>query len=159
MVYLLSIIMLVVLDQLIKYWAVNSLQSSGPIEIWKNVFHFSYVENRGAAFGIMQNKQFIFIIITIAVLIAIAYYWRKIPNNRFMQIYKWCLVLIVGGAIGNLIDRVFLGFVVDMFYFVLIDFPVFNLADICVVVGTIIFSGVMLLEDFKTSKKDALVGE
>ncbi len=150
MAYAIPVVVLVLLDQWIKQWAINVLSVSGDIPIWEGVFHLSYVENRGAAFGMLQNRQWLFIVITLAVLIAIAIYWRSIPKN----IYKVALVLIISGAIGNLIDRVTLGFVVDMFYFVLIDFPVFNLADICVVVGTVIFCAVMILEDIFKPKEE-----
>ncbi|OOB77544.1 MAG: signal peptidase II [Epulopiscium sp. Nuni2H_MBin001] len=150
MAYALPIVILVALDQLIKKWAVTVLSVSGDIPLWPGVFHFSYVENRGAAFGMLQNRQWLFVIITISVLVGIVVYWNHVPKN----IYKIALILVISGAVGNLLDRVYLGFVVDMFYFVLIDFPVFNLADVCVVVGTVICCAVMILEDIFKPKED-----
>ncbi|OOB77601.1 MAG: signal peptidase II [Epulopiscium sp. Nuni2H_MBin003] len=148
-------IVLVGIDQISKNWASVTLKQVQEIEIWPQVFHLAYVENRGAAFGMMQNMQWFFIIVTIVVIGAILVYWRKIPDTKTQKIYKVSLTLIMSGAIGNLIDRVFLGYVVDMFYFILIDFPVFNVADICVVTGTIIFMIVMILEDLP--KKDKAI--
>ncbi|OON99603.1 MAG: signal peptidase II [Epulopiscium sp. Nele67-Bin004] len=152
MIYLL-IILLVGLDQWTKYWALTELKFRDDIVLWENVFHLKYVENRGAAFGMMQDRQVLFIVITAIVLITIVRYWRHIPKNVFGRIYKISLILIVSGALGNLIDRALLGYVVDLFYFVLIDFPVFNVADICVVAGTIIFCITMILEEIQQKKQ------
>ncbi|ONI46933.1 signal peptidase II [Epulopiscium sp. SCG-B10WGA-EpuloA2] len=149
-------IALIILDQIVKRWAVTTLKGANDIEFIKEVFHFAYVENRGAAFGILQNRQWLFVIITVVVIIIIICYWRKIPKTKIGTFYKFSLMLIISGAIGNLIDRVYLGYVVDMFYFVLIDFPVFNVADICVVTGTIFFAGTLIIEDINIAKKNKL---
>lgn len=146
---ILAVAVLLGIDQLTKYWAANVLAVQGDVMLWPNVFHFSYVENRGAAFGMMQNKQWFFISVTIIVLIFILWYWRNIPNNKWGYWMKFALVLIISGAIGNLIDRVMLGYVVDFLYFILIDFPVFNVADICVVVGVIILMPILLFGEIE----------
>ncbi|ONI46505.1 signal peptidase II [Candidatus Epulonipiscium fishelsonii] len=143
---------LVILDQIVKFWTVNVLKVNGPIKVWPDVFHLTYVENRGAAFGMLQNRQWLFVVITIIVLIAIIIYWRHIPNDKIGKWTKIALLFTISGAIGNLIDRVRLGFVVDMFYFKLIDFPVFNVADVCVVTGTILLIPLMLLSEDKKSE-------
>jgi signal peptidase II len=132
------LILLVGLDQVTKYLAIVYLKSDGPIPIIKNVFELSYVENRGAAFGIMQNKGLFFVITTFIILAFILYYYRKIPKGQKYNLLRWTLLVIVAGAIGNLIDRLYLGYVVDFFYFKLINFPVFNVADIYVTVGAIL---------------------
>ncbi|WP_010167502.1 signal peptidase II [Candidatus Epulonipiscium viviparus] len=149
-------IILIVADQLVKRWAVNTLQGAADIPIIQDVFHFAYVENRGAAFGMFQDRQWFFIIITIIVLGGILFYWPRIPHTKLGTFYKISLTLIISGAIGNLIDRVFLGYVVDMFYFILIDFPVFNIADVCVVTGTIFLAGGLMLEDFFAAHKNKI---
>ncbi|OON97068.1 MAG: signal peptidase II [Epulopiscium sp. Nele67-Bin005] len=156
MKYIIPIIIagLIALDQGIKYWAVNNLQLAGQIKIWPDVFHLAYVENRGAAFGIMQNRQTLFIIITLAVLGGILWQWKQIPDNKSGKAMKIALILIVSGAIGNLIDRIILGYVVDMFYFVLIDFPVFNVADICVVCGTILLMPILIFGDIEPAEEE-----
>jgi signal peptidase II len=113
-----------------------------------NVFHLTYVENRGAAFGILQNRQWFFILITFIVLAVVIFYIynKKDKLNNFLLI---ALAMIVGGAIGNLIDRMIRGFVVDFFDFTLINFAVFNIADCFVVVGTILLAIYIIFESKK----------
>lgn len=144
--------LLVGLDQFVKYLAVTYLQGAPAIRLWPNVFHLTYVENRGAAFGMMQGKQMFFVVITLIVLLGIFWYWKQIPNNNTGKWMKVALVLIVSGALGNLIDRIVLDYVVDMFYFILIDFPVFNVADICVVVGVCLMFPVILFGDVENEQ-------
>ncbi len=126
---------LIILDQLSKLWAVATLGNGRDILLWTNVFHLTYIENRGAAFGMLQGKQWFLISMTILVLIMIIIYFRKIPSTKSGSFMKLSFTLIISGAIGNLIDRISLGYVRDFLYFRLIDFPVFNLADILVVCG------------------------
>ncbi|MDA3732566.1 signal peptidase II [Niameybacter massiliensis] len=151
-----SIALLVLLDQITKIWTVNHFQNTGAenIVLWPGVLELTYVENRGAAFGMMQGKVWLFVLITAAVLGVILWYWRSIPENKSGVWMKIALVLVVSGAIGNLIDRVFIHYVRDMIYFSLIDFPVFNVADMCVVGGVILLFPILLfgeleLEDTK----------
>lgn len=133
MLALLSILIMILLDQLVKYWTVSSLKPVGSIPILQNVFHLTYVENRGAAFSILQGQKIFFVAITILVLAVIFIAFRREWIMHFTG--KCALILVAGGAIGNFIDRLFRGFVVDMFDFCLINFPVFNVADIFVVCG------------------------
>lgn len=133
--YILIIIALIVIDQASKYLALNNLVHIGSIPIINNVFHLTYVENRGAAFGMFQNNQIIFIIVALVASIVGLYYIYKKKLNLLGNI---AVTLIISGAIGNLIDRVRLGFVVDYFDFRFIWDYVFNVADIFVVVGTIL---------------------
>lgn len=126
-------------DQAVKQLAVLHLKEQPPAVIWTGVFELTYVENRGAAFGILQNQQWLFSILTIGMIVGLTYvYFRLGPEKKF-RLTKICSMVVLAGAIGNLIDRVFRGFVVDMFYFKLIDFPVFNVADCYVVVCGILF--------------------
>lgn len=133
-------IIILVIDLATKYWAYNYLQDVGSIPVIENIFHLTYVENRGAAFGILQDQRWIFIVATVATLIFILWYLRQMDPE--IRILKIGLNLILVGAIGNLIDRVYLGFVVDF-----IDFriwPVWNVADMAIVVGTIITIGIII---------------
>lgn len=133
-------IIILVIDLATKYWAYNYLQEVGSIPVIENIFHLTYVENRGAAFGILQDQRWIFIVATVATLIFILWYLRQMDPE--IRILKIGLNLILVGAIGNLIDRVYLGFVVDF-----IDFriwPVWNVADMAIVVGTIITIGIII---------------
>ncbi|MGL5715657.1 MAG: signal peptidase II [Paraclostridium sp.] len=147
MVYILIIIALIVIDQISKYLALNHLAEIGSIPIIENVFHLTYVENRGAAFGMFQNSQTIFIIVAIGASIVGLYY---LYNKKLNLLGSSAILLIISGAIGNLIDRVRLGFVVDYFDFRFIWDYVFNIADIFVVVGTILLCiYIILFEDDK----------
>ena len=136
MTIILAFIMMAVMiaaDQLIKIWAVDSLTKIDTIPLIQDVLHFTYVENRGAAFGIMQGKVNILLIVTgvfLAVML-VAVLTKKIQGNFRI----WSFSLVIAGGIGNLIDRAYRGFVVDYIDFRLINFPVFNLADCCVCVG------------------------
>ncbi|WP_069997603.1 signal peptidase II [Cellulosilyticum sp. I15G10I2] len=141
---------LVILDQLSKLWAVAALGQGRDILLWKNIFHLTYIENRGAAFGMLQGKQWFLISMTILVLIAIIIYFRKIPSTPSGKWMKLSFVLIISGAIGNLIDRISLSYVRDFLYFRLIDFPVFNVADIFVVVGVGILLVVIIFGEIDT---------
>lgn len=133
--YEVIVAILIGLDQIIKYWALNYLQVVESIPVINNIFNLTYVENRGAAFGMLQNNQTIFIIVAaIASCYGIYYLHTKKMNN----IGKIGIILVISGAIGNLIDRVRLGFVVDYLDFHIIWNYVFNLADCFVVVGTIL---------------------
>ncbi len=139
-------------DMVVKYLAVNFLQPLGSVSLIDGVFSLTYLENRGAAFGILQNKQYFFIAFTAVVLILIIVYLAvKRPKSIFMWV---SLALVCGGALGNLIDRVRLGYVVDLFYFEPINFPVFNVADICVCVGAALAVILILLDKENGNKKD-----
>lgn len=134
MLYELIIILLIGIDQLSKVWALKSLKEIGSVPIIQNVFHLTYVENRGAAFGMLQNNQTIFIIVALAASVFGLYY---LHTKKVNILGKTGIILIISGAIGNLIDRVRLGFVVDYFDFRFIWEYVFNVADVFVVLGTI----------------------
>lgn len=135
MLYEWIILLLIGIDQLSKIWALNSLKEIGSISIIENVFHLTYVENRGAAFGMFQNNQIIFILVAILASIFGIYY---LHTKKVNLLGKASIILLISGAIGNLIDRLRLGFVVDYFDFRFIWEYVFNIADIFVVVGTIL---------------------
>ena len=125
-------------DQLTKTLAVDHLKGQDPFILINNVFQFEYLENHGAAFGILQNKQIFFFIIVLIISVFIIWFYLHVPMTKKLLPLRICAVFIFSGAIGNFIDRLKLGYVVDFFYFKLIDFPVFNVADIYVTVGTFI---------------------
>lgn len=138
------IISVIILDQLSKILALKYLVAVRDIPIIEDIFHLTYVENRGAAFGLFQNQQAFFLITTLLVL---AFIWFYANNNRFNRIMIIGLSLVTGGAIGNLIDRIRLGFVVDYFNIAMINFPVFNIADSAVVIGAFLVSFYILKYD------------
>lgn len=141
---LFTCLILVFFDQLTKYIAYDRLRHKQSVSILKNWFVLEYVENRGAAFGILQNRQIVFIVGAVAVICVALYMYTRIPSVKKMIPLRVCAVLIISGAVGNLYDRIIRRFVVDFFYFKLIDFPVFNVADCYVVVGCFLFAFLIL---------------
>lgn len=126
-------ILAVALDQWTKRLAFDHLRVNGPIVLWRGVFELLYSENRGAAFGILQGKHTFFFLVAAAVLIVVLLFLAKLPaRKRYLPLFG-CMVLLASGAVGNMIDRAARGYVVDFFYFKLIDFPIFNVADCYVV--------------------------
>ena len=126
-------------DQLTKYLAVLFLKNAQPFTVIDGVFEFHYLENRGAAFGLMQNRQFVFVIGAAAIFIIFAYLYGKLPHEKKYYPLRICAVLLCAGAVGNMIDRLRLNYVIDFLYFKLIDFPIFNVADCYVVISCISF--------------------
>ena len=145
------IAILIGLDQVIKHWALNSLKDMETVPVIKNIFNLTYVENRGAAFGLFENNQMIFVVVALIASIAGLYMLHSKKINS--KICKFSIVLIIAGALGNLIDRVRLDFVVDYFDFVFIWNYVFNLADCFIVVGTILLCVYVVLFDSNTKKQ------
>jgi signal peptidase II len=136
---IICIISVVVLDQITKYIAVEYLQPIGSVPVIEDVFHFTYVKNSGAAFGMLKDHRWIFMIISAFIIVLVFYLIFKY-KRQFHPLMLVGLSFTVGGGIGNMIDRVIKEYVVDFLDFTLIDFPVFNVADIfvCVGVGLII---------------------
>lgn len=129
----------VALDQWTKLLATVHLKGSDDIILIPGVFQLQYLENRGMAFGMMQGGYWILSAITVVIMAAILYVLAKIPRSARYLPLKACAFLIFAGSVGNLIDRVTNQFVVDFFYFSLIDFPVFNVADIYVTCAAFAF--------------------
>lgn len=143
----------VLLDQFTKALAITHLKDQKPFIIMKDIFQLEYLENRGAAFGLFQNQRIFFFISVIVICVVVIWFYLHVPMERRFFPLRACAMLIVAGALGNCIDRVRLNYVVDFLYFKLIDFPVFNVADIYVTVST--FALVILIffyykeEDFE----------
>ena len=137
---ILLILFLVLLDQGTKYLAIRYLRGSSGISLIDNVLNLRYLENRGMAFGLLQNKILFLVLTCIVFFVAIIYLFIKAPATVYYRPLLYTAAIVFAGAMGNFIDRVFRGYVVDFIYFSLIDFPVFNVADIYVVC-----SGVLLI--------------
>ncbi len=150
---ILIILFVNIIDRLTKIWATKNLMGGNDFVIVKNIFSLSYLENRGAAWGIFQGKVNFLLIMTIVVVIGIIFYLVKYrPKSKVMRIG---LSLIIGGALGNMYDRAIYKFVVDFFYFHYKDvysFPTFNFADMCVVVGTLLLVLCLIKDDIKDDK-------
>ncbi len=141
----------VMLDLLSKWLVVRFLKPIDDYPLWDGVFHFNYHENRGAAFGMMQNSRWIFLTISsIAIVLMLIYLFSGISKNKLSNI---SIALIVAGGVGNMVDRLALGYVIDFLYFKLIDFAIFNVADsfVCVGAGLLILS--LILDIIKEERE------
>lgn len=139
------IAVIVGLDQWTKYLTVEHIKPIGTLPIIPDVFHLTYVENRGAAFSILQGKRLFFVLLTLAVVaVILVLLYRKAKGEPLLRV---SLIMIAGGAIGNLIDRLVLGYVVDMVDLRIINYAIFNVADCFVVVGTILLAVYILFFD------------
>lgn len=155
MILIFAIILGIVgLDQLTKALAVIYLQGEPSFPLWQDVLHFTFVKNPGAAFGMLSNARWVFMILSTVAIVGILFYLIKFrPKNKWLTV---SLAMIVGGGIGNMIDRVLLGYVVDFIDFTLIDFAVFNVADSFVTVGAgilIVYLICDIVRDYKKNKK------
>ena len=127
---------LILLDLQTKAAAVRALQGKPPIILVNGVLELLYVQNTGAAFSLLENAQWLFILIAVAAVLLISVFLIRLPKTKRYQPLHILLTFISAGAVGNLIDRIQLGYVRDFIYFSIIDFPVFNVADIYVTVST-----------------------
>lgn len=132
LLFLVSTAVLVAFDQWTKNLAVEHLKGQEDISLIPGVLCLHYLENRGAAFGIFQDQRTFLLILTAIILICVCYVLWRIPSDKKYNLLKLLCIMITAGGIGNLIDRVRLNYVVDFIYFSLIDFPIFNVADIYV---------------------------
>lgn len=133
-----GIFIIAILDQAAKLFAAGLLPSVKTIPLIEDVFHLTYVENTGAGFGVFANHTWLLTVMTLLIIIfVVSYVVVKRPKNRVLIT---ALSFMMGGAVGNMIDRIRLGYVIDFFDFTLIDFPVFNVADCFITVGAVIFA-------------------
>ncbi|MBQ4284509.1 MAG: signal peptidase II [Lachnospira sp.] len=150
-VLLVSAVILVAIDQVTKIISVNSLKDKAPFVIIEGVFEFYYLENTGTAWGLFAGARYIFLILTVIILAVIVYIVLKMPYNKKYMPLHIVIILIASGAVGNFIDRLCLGYVRDFIYFKLIDFPIFNVADIYVTVSMFAMAFLIL---FKYDEED-----
>ena len=155
---LFCILFCVFLDQMTKFLAVWHLKNAPAISIIPDVFELYYLENHGAAFGILQGQKTFFIIMTTLALIILIYLFIRIPDKKHYFYIRLILVLLISGAIGNFIDRCAHDYVIDFFYFKLIDFPVFNVADIYVTMAAV-FLILVFTFYYKEEDIDAIIGQ
>lgn len=152
--YIVLSIAVLIIDIMTKLVAELHLKSVDTIPLWKNVFHLTYVENQGIAFGMFSDARWFFVIVSVLVLVVLAILYNKITfRTRWMKIGT---ALVYGGAIGNLVERLAKGYVVDFFDFRLIHFPVFNVADIAICVGAVMLVIHFLISDREEAKAKAL---
>lgn len=157
MIFLFTQLILLGFDQWTKYLAILHLKDQESISLISGIFQLHYLENTGAAFGMLSGMQWIFVFIALAVMILVAYVYFKIPWDKKYGYLRITGLFISSGAIGNVLDRIFRNYVVDFFYFELIDFPVFNVADIYITVGTIVLA-ILILFYYQEEELEGILG-
>lgn len=158
LLFFLISILLIVLDQLSKWWIVQHMELYQSITVISDFFYITSHRNRGAAFGILQEQRWFFIVVTICVVIAIIVFMVKMKKETILT--KIALSFVLGGAVGNMIDRIQTGEVIDFFHFQFgsYHFPIFNVADSAICVGVVLFLIANLL-DYKKEQYDTSVGD
>ncbi|MBR3894275.1 MAG: signal peptidase II [Clostridia bacterium] len=161
MILLIAIIVgIVALDQLTKAFAVIYLEGEASFPLWQDVLHFTYARNEGAAFGMLSDQRWVFMIFsTVAILVLLGVLFFRAPKSRYVQI---TLAMVAAGGIGNMIDRIALGYVIDFIDFTLIDFAIFNVADSFVTVGAFMLMGYLIwdiIHEAKTEKEKVRAAE
>ena len=154
MFYYVIALLVIALDQLTKWMIVKKMEYGESIEIIENLLYITSHRNRGAAWGILQGQMWFFYLITVVVVIAIVYYIQKMAKTS--RLLGTSLALMLGGAIGNLIDRVFRQEVVDFVhtYIFSYSFPVFNIADASLTIGVVLLVIHMFLEEKNAKEID-----
>ncbi len=140
-IYALTIVAGILLDQITKILASNFLKPIYDVPLIKDVFHLTYTENRGAAFGMLSENRWVFMTFSSVMIIAMCVY-LFFPKKNPRPLFGIAMAIVISGGIGNMIDRIASGFVVDFLYFKLINFAIFNVADVFVCVG----AGLMVLD-------------
>ncbi|MCR5650625.1 MAG: signal peptidase II [Lachnospiraceae bacterium] len=146
-------VLLFFIDRLSKIWACDTLRGKDAFVLVPGVFEFSYLENYGAAFGILQNFRIFFIVMGVAFLLIMMFFLLKLPPTKKYRLLRICFVFMAAGAAGNLYDRIFFNYVIDFIYFSYINFPVFNVADCYVTVSTAVLI-ILLLFVFREEDLD-----
>lgn len=159
-VLLVVTVILVAFDQWIKHLCVTHLKGHEPIILIRGVLEFTYLENHGAAFSMLQGQQWFFWILTVVFIGVAVWFYIRVPKNSYYMPIIFTVAVLVAGAIGNFIDRITYKYVVDFIYFRLINFPVFNIADIYVTLSMVALIALVMFkykdDDFAfLTKKEA----
>ncbi|MDE7358004.1 MAG: signal peptidase II [Lachnospiraceae bacterium] len=141
---LLMIVGLITFDQYTKQWAKVYLKDKPAYNLINGILELNYLENQGAAFGMLPNQKVFFVFVAIVILFVVGYVLLKVPDQKKYTILHFLFSLIVAGSIGNMIDRVRYNYVVDFIYFVRINFPIFNVADIYATASAIVLLFLLL---------------
>lgn len=144
-IFFIMFVLLTFVDQISKYVAVHFLKGEDIVLI-PDVLELHYLENKGAAWGILQGQMWILVPITVLVLAVIFIAFLRLPHASRFTLLRFCLTLLAAGALGNFIDRIMNQYVVDFIYFSLIDFPVFNLADCFVCISAVLILYCLLIK-------------
>ena len=153
--YILFVVFIVVIDQITKYLTVLYIPAIGVQTFIPGLLQITYVQNTGAAFSSFEGQQWLFALIFLIFTVLIVYEYKKKPMG-FTTFERWCIAAIYGGGLGNMIDRVRLGYVVDMIELEFMRFPVFNVADCFITCGCMLMIAHLILcnkEFWKDGKK------
>ncbi len=154
---IIAVIGLILLDQGTKFWALESLKPIHNMTLMEGFMDLTFVENRGVAFGMFSGQRWFILLLTGIIAVGLVWFYVTLPQKKEYRPVRVSLVLVLAGAIGNIIDRMFRGYVVDFFEFTFFEWPVFNVADIYVVVGVILLALMIMFvvkdEDLDLRKK------
>lgn len=151
-----TVLLLIGIDYATKLFAIRYLKGHENAVIVKNVLELEYFENFGAAFSSLIGKRILLIAVTLLVVSFLIWKLSCLPDTGRYAGMRFCILLLIGGAMGNLIDRIARGYVVDFIYFVPIDFPKFNFADMCVTCGVVLL-GILLFFYYDEKELDLLL--
>ena len=158
-ILVLATVVLAAIDQLTKYIVVQKIPLGTGVPVIKDVFEIFYIRNTGSAWGMLSQHTTLLIIVSLIEFALIIYIFHNVSGDKkYLPICVLC-TFILGGAVGNLIDRIRLGYVVDFLYFKLIDFPVFNVADIYVTVSVIVLIILMFTKYRSNEDIEFILGE
>ena len=154
---IIAVIVLIILDQGTKFWALASLKPIHNMTLVEGFMDLTFVENRGVAFGMFSGQRWFILLLTGVIAVGLVWFYVTMPKKKEYFPLRVSLVLVLSGAIGNIIDRLFRGYVVDFFEFTFFEWPVFNVADIYVVCGVILLALMIMFvvkdEDLELKKK------
>ncbi len=154
---IIAVVILLLLDQGTKLWALASLKPIHNMTLVEGFMDLTFVENRGVAFGMFSGQRWFILLLTGIIAVGLIWFYVTMPKKKEYFPLRVSLVLVLSGAIGNIIDRLFRGYVVDFFEFTFFEWPVFNVADIYVVVGVILLALMIVFvvkdEDLELKKK------
>ena len=152
MIYLIIVCIITAADQLFKSWIVHNIELGGEMELIPGLIRLTHIENTGAAFSSFSNMRWPLVAVTgVCIVLIVIYMFR----TRLGKAVRIPLALVLGGAVGNLIDRVFAGYVVDMFEFEFVNYAVFNIADAFINIGAVLFVIFFLVKSHKYDKAKA----
>lgn len=160
-----ALLLLLGLDRAVKLWSENHLQGHGSVVLWKGVFQFTYARNVGAAFSILENQQWFFILSASIISLVLCWGLVRIVRSEHFDLDElpdrmilWLAPPVLAGALGNLIDRIIYGYVIDTFDFVLINYPIFNVADSYIVIAVLLFGIMIFFKKGFWERLELLVG-
>ena len=153
---IIAVVILILLDQGTKFWALASLKPIHNMTLVEGFMDLTFVENRGVAFGMFSGQRWFILLLTGVIAAGLIWFYMTMPKKKEYLPLRVSLVLVLAGAVGNIIDRLFRGYVVDFFEFTFFEWPVFNVADMCIVCGAILGAVyyLWLYEKYDQKKKD-----